>query len=121
MRQSHTLPLPLAVRLGQRVLAGCRQPLLGVGLSRRYLCESFLSCLDPYPGGSESALTRFFLSDIGLSCVRTRSALHTFPCSDFHTVRYLGAAVIRSCLGPPVCSPPRSLPPQFTLVVEEFA
>ena len=111
MRQSHTLPLPLALRLGQRVFAGCGQPLLGVGLSRRYLCESFLPCLDPYPGGSESALTRFFLSDIGLSCVRTRSALHKFPCSDLSTDPYFGAAVICSCLGPPVCSPPRSLLP----------
>ena len=105
-------PLPAyGLRLGQAVFAGCGQPLLGLGLSRRYLCESCLTCLDPYPGGSESALTRFFLSDIGLSCVRTRSALHKFPCSDLSTDPYFGAAVIRSCLGPPVCSPPRSLLP----------
>jgi hypothetical protein len=78
MRQSQALPLPLAFRLGQRVFAGCYQSLLGVGLSRRYLCESFPMCLDPYPGCSWSAFTRFFLQDIGLLCVRTRSALDRF-------------------------------------------
>jgi hypothetical protein len=29
-------------------------------------CESFPGCLDLCPGGSQSALTRFFLWDIGL-------------------------------------------------------
>jgi len=48
------------------VLAGCYQPLLGDGPSRRYLCESFPWCLDPYPGGFCGALTRFFPQNIGL-------------------------------------------------------
>ncbi len=34
------------------VFAGCCQPLLGHGPSRRYLCKSFPGCLGPYPGGS---------------------------------------------------------------------
>jgi hypothetical protein len=34
------------------VLAGCCQPLLGIGPSRRYLRKSFPRCLDPYPGGT---------------------------------------------------------------------
>ena len=61
--------------LGRRVFAGCRQSLLGVGPSRRYLCESFPTCLDPYPGCSCGALARSFPQDIGLPSVRTRSAL----------------------------------------------
>ena len=70
----------LGITLGQQVFAGCCQPLLGVGPSRRSLCESFSACLDPYPGCSCGALTRFFPPDIGLPDVRTRSApgnIHT--------------------------------------------
>jgi hypothetical protein len=49
------------------VFAGCYQPLLSAGPSRRYLCESFLGCLVPYHGGSpQSAYTCFFLHVIGL-------------------------------------------------------
>ena len=75
MRQSSTLPLPTD-SLGQRVCAGCCQPRLGGGPSRRYLCVSFPACLDPYPGGSYGARTRFFPHDSGLPPVRTGSALH---------------------------------------------
>ena len=54
-----------------------------MGPSRRYLCESFPTCLDPldqvqgrlYSGCSCGALTRFFPQDYGLPYVRTRSAL----------------------------------------------
>ena len=68
-------------------------------------------CLDPYPGCSWGASTRFFPQDIGLLYARTRSALDNFfPCSDFSTVLYNGAVVIRSCLGPPICSPPPIAP-----------
>ncbi len=45
-------PTAFCLSIGQRILAGCCQPLLGDGPSRRYLCESFPGCLDPYPGGS---------------------------------------------------------------------
>jgi hypothetical protein len=70
----------LGVTLGQWVFAGRCQPRLGVGPSRRSLCESFSACLDPYPGGSCGAHTRFFPQDFGLPDVRTRSApsnIHT--------------------------------------------
>jgi hypothetical protein len=60
--------------LVHQVFAGCCQPLLRVGPSRRYLCESFLTCLDPYPGCSCGALTRFFPQDNGLPDAKTRSA-----------------------------------------------
>jgi hypothetical protein len=41
-----------------------------------FLCTSFPACLDPYPGGSCGASTRFFPHDSGLPPVRTGSALH---------------------------------------------
>jgi hypothetical protein len=56
------------------VFAGCYQPPLRKGPSRRYLCESFPACLDPYPGGSCGASARFFPQDNGLPGMRTRSA-----------------------------------------------
>ena len=40
------------------------------------LYTSFPACLDPYPGGSCGARTRFFPHDSGLPPVRTGSALH---------------------------------------------
>lgn len=39
----------LGITLANRVFAGCYQPLLQLGPSRRYLCESFPACMDPYP------------------------------------------------------------------------
>ena len=59
-------PTDSGLGLFRWVLAGCYQPLLGVGPSRHYLCESFPWCLDPYPGGFCGALTRFFPQSIGL-------------------------------------------------------
>lgn len=58
-----------------------------------FLCESFPTCLDPYPGGSWGALTRFFSHDIGLPPVRTRSA-PTRPVQRLQHGRSFGAAVI---------------------------
>jgi hypothetical protein len=75
MRQSSTLSRPQFVSLVPRVFAGCCQPRLGRGPSRRYRCESFLTCLDPYPGCSCGALARFFPQDIGLPRDVIRSAL----------------------------------------------
>ena len=49
-----------------RIFAGYYQSLLGVGPSRRYLCEPLLGCLDLCHGGIRSALARYFLHIIGL-------------------------------------------------------
>jgi hypothetical protein len=62
--------------LFRQVFAACRHSLLRVGPSRRYLCESFSDCLDPYPGGSSGAFTRFFPEDIGLYQPGSGSALN---------------------------------------------
>jgi hypothetical protein len=80
MRRAKSLPPPrfTLVRWG---FAGCYQPLLGDGPSRRYLCGSFPGCLDPYPGCPRGALARFFPRDVGLPHVRNGSALSNW----YHT------------------------------------
>ena len=63
---------PLAAsgdRLGPRVLAGCCVPLLGVGLSRRYLLNLSLGAWTRTPPRSSGARARFFPDDIGLTSV----------------------------------------------------
>ena len=74
MRQTKSLP-SISVFPIRSVFAGCRHSLLGVGPSRRYLRESFSTCMDPYPGCSCGACTRFFPQNIGLPGDTTRSAL----------------------------------------------
>ncbi len=76
----------LGATLAHQVFAGRCQPRLGVGPSR--LCGSFPTCLDPYPGGSCSAHTRFFPQDIGLPDVRTRSSASQYPYSNFRMGLY---------------------------------
>ena len=66
MRRSRSAPLCFSLGLVRGVSAGCYQPLLPAGPSRRYLCESFLECLGPYHGGTWSAFACFFLHVIGL-------------------------------------------------------
>jgi hypothetical protein len=82
MRQTNFLPLSL-VSLLQWVFAGCGQPLLQDGPSRRYLCVSFPRCLDLYPGGVLGAFTHYFPNPIGLPPVPMRSANRNNPLSDF--------------------------------------
>ncbi len=45
----HAPPLAFGPSLGPGVCAGCCQPRLRRGPSRRYLCESFPGCSDPLP------------------------------------------------------------------------
>ena len=52
--------------LVRSVLAGCRQPLLRSGPSRRYLHRSVCTCLDPYSGSPQGAISRFFPWSVGL-------------------------------------------------------
>ena len=59
IRQSHLALLSFGLSLVQEVFAGCLQPLLPLGSSRRYLCESFLGCLVPYHGGPTECVYLF--------------------------------------------------------------
>src|SRR5712692_6284512 len=51
IRQSRLALLSFGLSLVQEVSAGCFQPLLPPGSSRRYFCESFLGCLVPCHAG----------------------------------------------------------------------
>src|SRR4029077_14258599 len=82
------------------------------GSSRRYLCESFLRCLSPYPGGLLSAFAWFFLSLHRPSPSFDRVG---FPLKSANTIFHgsaFEAAAISLCSGLQVCSPPRSFLPQ---------
>jgi hypothetical protein len=103
-----------AFRLVRGVCAGCHQAPLPSppGLSRRYLCESFLGCLSPYPGGWLGAFAWFFLSFHRPSPSFDRIG---FPLPSANTIFHgsaFEAAAISLCSGLPVCSPPRSFLPQ---------
>jgi hypothetical protein len=93
------------------VFAGCYQPLLLPGFSRRYLCESFPGCLVPYPDGPTECIYLFLPL-----CHRPSPCRNWvgFPlCSANTTFRgmFFEVADISLCSGPRVCSPPRSFPP----------
>ena len=113
MRRSRSTLPSFGLSLVRGVSAGCYQPLLPAGPSRRYLCESFLGCLDPCHGGTWSAFACFFLYVIGLPPFPIEVG---FPASarqnDFLTDPFFETAVISLGSGPQVCSPPRSFPPQ---------
>jgi hypothetical protein len=69
LRAHAPAPLPSAyfsLGLVWRIFAGYCQFLLGVGPSRRYLCEPLLGCLDLCHGGIRSAHARCFPRIIGL-------------------------------------------------------
>lgn len=51
--------LSFGLSLVPEVFAGCFQPLLPLGSSRRCLCESFLGCLVPYHGGPTECVYLF--------------------------------------------------------------
>ena len=82
MRQTTALRAS-PVSLVRPVCAGCCQPLLRNGPSRRYLCQSFLTCSDPYPGCLWSAYARYFLQSIGLPRLSTGRRIATNPNSYF--------------------------------------
>jgi len=75
-------------------LCSLDHPLLVTGPSRRYLCESFSGCMDPYPGSLRGAFARFFPQSIGLPPVMIGRQLSAIPSSDFSSGRHFGAAVI---------------------------
>jgi hypothetical protein len=117
IRQSRSALPYFGLSLVPGVSAGCNQPLLPAGPSRRYLCESFLGCLGPCHGGSAECLCLFLPSRQRPSPVHYRGRLPA--CSrqnDFMTDPFFETAAISLCSGPQVCSPPRSFPPPRLIV-----
>src|ERR1700730_12279530 len=108
------LSAPSVFSLVQGVFAGRFQPLLPTGSSRRYLCESFLRCLIPYPAVPQSAFTCFFFCGIGLPPRRKRVGFRSFSQTRLSARQDFGAADISLCSGLQVCLSPRSfLPLQY--------
>src|SRR5262249_19735183 len=109
MRQSHSALLYFGIRLAREVFAGCYQPLLPMGSSRRYLCESFLGCLVPYHGGITECICLFLLPCHRPSPTEEMSRLtRVNPRTRFFRGAFFEAANIFLCSGLRVCSPPRS-------------
>ena len=57
----------LGFRLVRAVFAGCCQPLLGDGPSRRYLCDPCVGARTHTPPHSSAACVRYFTEDAGLT------------------------------------------------------
>ena len=112
MGSGYSIPLALlsfGLSLVRGVSAGCYQPLLLAGPSRRYLCESFPKCLGPCHGGPVECTCLFLPPRHRPSPVHYRGRLPAYPRpNDFMTDRLFETAAISLCSGPQVCSPPRS-------------
>ena len=120
MCRSRSALLSFGLSLVRGVSAGCYQPLLPVGPSRRYLCESFLGCLGPCHGGSAECTCLFLPPRHRPSPVHYRGRLPASPRqNDFMTDRLFETAAISLCSGPQVCSPPRSSLPLRSTVAEQ--
>jgi len=117
IRRSRSSLLSFGLSLVRGVSAGCDQPLLPAGPSRRYLCESFFGCLGPCHGGFVECICLFLPPRHRPSPVHYRGRLPAFPRrNDFTTDPFFETAAIPLCSGPQVCSPPRSFLPLRLIV-----
>jgi hypothetical protein len=117
IRRSRSALLSFGLSLVRGVSAGCYQPLLPAGPSRRYLCESFPGCLGLCHGGFVECTCLFLPPRHRPSPVRYRGRLPACPRqNDFTTDPFFETAAISLCSGPQVCSPPRSFLPLRLIV-----
>jgi hypothetical protein len=120
IRRSRSALLSFGLSLVRGVSAGCYQPLLPAGPSRRYLCESFPGCLGPCHGGPAECICLFPPPRHRPSPVHYRGRLPACTRQhDFTTDRFFGTAAIPLCSGPQACSPPRSFLPLRLIVAEQ--
>ncbi len=82
----------LGSRLAREVFAGRRQPLLGDGPSRHYLCDPCAGARTHTPPRSSAALVHSFAEDTGLTPRETGSARGSIP-----TWQLPWGAVFRGC------------------------
>ena len=113
MRQTKIL-LTDFVFLIRKVFAGCCQPLLEVGPSRRYLCDLYIGAWTRTPPRSIGASVRFFPIDIGLSLGSRRSARETLPQHSFMRGFDFGAAVPPRRIQAPILAWPSGCSDQGT-------
>ena len=79
MRQTKTLLTTSVLPSSASLCRLLREPLLGNGPSRRYLCDLCIGAWVRTPSRLSSALIRFFLLSIGLSLGSRRSTRETLP------------------------------------------
>ena len=102
---------PSVFSLVRGVFAGRFQPLLPTGSARRYLCESFLGCLIPYPGGSTKCFYLFLPLWHRPSPKKETGRLPQFLANTtFHEAGFRGCRYFL-CSGLQVFSSPRSFLP----------
>src|SRR5207253_9828423 len=90
------------LRLVRGVAAGCYQPLLPAGPSRRYLCESFPGCLGPCHGGPVECTWLFLPPRHRPSPVHYRGRLPACTRrNDFMTDPFFESAAISFMFRPP--------------------
>ncbi len=82
--QGRMPPIDYGLGLVRWVFAGCWEPLLADGPSRRYLHDLCMGAWTPTPPRSPGAPTRFFPGDIGLTLGITRSAREKSLQCDFN-------------------------------------
>jgi hypothetical protein len=111
MRQSPLVLLSFSLSFVRGVLAGCYQPRLPAGLSRRYLCESFLRCLAPCHGGPTGCACLFLPRCHRPSPTGVWVGFPLYPRTRLFRGAFFDAADISLCSGLRVCSSPRSLLP----------
>jgi hypothetical protein len=102
MRQTKIL-LPTSVSLFRQAFAGCYEPLLEDGPSRRYLCDPCIGAWVRTPPRLVGALVRFFPSSIGLPLGSRGSAPGKYPTTQLSVGKLLGAATIRLSSGSHTC------------------
>ena len=107
---------PSACGLVRGVCAGCYQSLLPPGLSRRYLYESFLRCLSPYPGGPSECMCLVLPQSHRPSLQEGRVGFPLLSANTIFRGPCFEAAAISLCSDLRDCLPPRSfLPLQILL------
>ena len=120
MCRSHSALLSFGLSLVPGVSAGCYQPLLPLGPSRRYLCASFLGYLGPCHGASAECTCLFLPPRHRPSPVSYRGRLPASPRpNDFLTDPFFEPAAISLCSGPQLCSPLRSFLPLRSTVAQQ--
>ena len=111
MRQSLPVLLSFGLSLVRGVVAGCYQPRLPTGPSRRYPCESFLGCLAPCHGGPTECPCLFLPRYHRPSPTEVWVGFPLYPRTRFFRGAFFDAADIPLCSDLRVCSSPRSLLP----------
>ncbi len=112
MRQTKIL-LPTSVSLFRQVLAGCYEPLLEDGPSRRYLCDPCLGAWVRTPPRPSGAGVRFFPLGIGLplgsrGSARERSRNAAFRGGIFRGCNHSVMFRLPCLLGPPTAQTVRA-------------